>query len=195
MIERYMTYPDVTYKILGPLSISVTWLGLLFLIRHWKGNKSMSFSLHAAQTRTAQIYYFFLFGITLPLFYLFVTRWFVPALRLPRLYIYIVSVALLGQLIAILIPAIEGRKEKIHNLGAYLMAFCLIPLTVLLVFSNLPLIIKILAIIGALYMTSTIALSFVTKAIQQKFLPFQAAFVGVFHCLILISMYSIHSGS
>jgi hypothetical protein len=151
----------------------------------------MSFSLHAAQTKVGQLYYFGLFGVTLPMFYLFVTRWYVPALALPRIYVYLAIVAILGQLVAIIVPAVDGLKEKIHDTGAYLMTFALAPLTALLVLSAAPAAIKVLAIVGTLYMVSSVVLFFALKTTRARYLFYQAVYVAVFHLIILVSTYTI----
>lgn len=186
------TVADPDYKSLGLISIVATWLGLLFLIHKWPGNKSMSFSLHAAQTKTAQVYYFFLFGLTMPLFYLFVTHWFIPALQLPNLYTYLVILGIAGQVVAIAVPAIPGIKEKIHNIGAYLMALTLLPTTMLVLFTGVPDAVKAVAALGLLWMVATLTMSLVKPhLIRPKFLPYQAAYVATFHAVVLISTYSI----
>ncbi|HET7673610.1 MAG TPA: hypothetical protein VFK11_03810, partial [Candidatus Saccharimonadales bacterium] len=100
--------PDPSFKPFGLISILITWMGLLFLLYKWKGNKSMSFSLHAAQTKAGQIYYFILFSITLPLFFLFILRWYAPFLGLSNIFIAVVLVGILGQILAIIVPAVGG---------------------------------------------------------------------------------------
>lgn len=180
---------DPAFKSLGAISIGLTWAGLIFLLYKWKGNRSLSFSLHAAQTRAGQIYYFFLFVITLPLFYLFVIRWYVPALHLPTLFTVIATIGILGQVIAVLVPAVGGRKEQIHNFGAYLMAFTLIPSSWLVFRAHIPVGLKILTLAAITYMVvATFLFLFVARA-RAFYLYFQAAYVLAFHAVILTTTY------
>jgi hypothetical protein len=183
--------PDPNFRILGIFSIALIWLGLLFLIKHWPGDKSMSLSLRAGRTTGGQFYYFVLFFISVPMFYLFVTHWFIPALDLPPLYASLTTIGMVGQLIAAAFPAVRGQKEKVHNIGAYVMAFTLIPLTALLVISNAPMAIKVLAAIGSLYMATTIVLSIVSKLIKPRYLYFQTAYIATFHLMIVLAIFSI----
>ncbi len=185
-----MITADPSFKFLGILSILIVWSGLLFLLYKWPSTKSMSFSLHAAQTRAGQIYYFFLFLITLPLFYLFVVKWYVPALDLPPAFTYLVIAGVLGQLLAVIVPAVEGTKEKIHNFGAFLMALTMIPLSVLVSFAEIPTFVKILAITSVVYMISSAILYFYVKSARANYLYFQAVYIALFHIVIITSTYS-----
>lgn len=149
----------------------------------------MSFSLHAAQTRGGQIYYFLLFAITLPLFYLFVIEWFTPTLELGAEFNYLVTAGVLGQLLAVLVPATPGRKEQIHNLGAYLMAATMIPASILIALSHPPLFVSAVAATGAVYMIGASFLFLFVKRSHAYFLYFQAAYIAMFHVIIISSTY------
>lgn len=184
-----MVLPDPAFKSLGLISIIMAWTGLLFLIYRWRGNKSMSFSLHAAQTKAGQIYYFILFAITLPLFFAFVLKWYVPALNLPSLFTYLVAIGVAGQIIAVIVPAVGGRKEKIHDFGAYLMAATIIPTSLIVALADIPIAVRALAILGVGYMIAVWILHFGLKQIRSHYLYFQAAYVAFFHLIIISSTY------
>lgn len=109
------------YKILGPFSIIQLWFCLWFMIKKWPGKKSMSYSAHAASSRDGIIYYFVIFTIHLVLFYIFALKWFVPVYNLPRDFLYILTIAELGQLAALMIPSTEGNMTIAHDITAYLM--------------------------------------------------------------------------
>jgi len=181
--------PDTSFKSLGILSIIIVWGGLLFLLSKWRGDKSMSFSLHAAQTKSSKIYYFSLFLITIPLFYLFIIKWYVPSFDLPNIFTYFVTAGVLGQLIAVIVPAIKGRKEQIHNFGAYSMAFSMVPISVFIAFADIPPPVRILTIVGIIYMIGAILLFFYVKRTHSSYLYFQAAYIALFHAIIISSTY------
>ncbi len=181
--------PNESFKSLGIFSIVLMWLGLLFLIYNWRGNKSMSFSLHAAQSRGGHIFYILLFSITLPLFFLFIINWYVPALNLPNLFTYLLIIGIIGQLIAAWVPAVGGLSEKIHNFGAYTMASMLIPLSVLVVFAKVPTTVQMIAIAGIIYMVPVWILHFNLKSIKPNYLYFQSIYIAIFHLIILMSTY------
>lgn len=184
-----MTLPDPSFMPLGIISISITWIGLLFLLYKWRGNKSMSFSLHAAQTRGGQVYYFLLFIITLPMFYLFVSNWYVQELKLPSTFTLLVAIGILGQIAAVIIPSVGGRKERIHNFGAYLMSATLIPLSAMVAIADIPIGVKVFAGLGTAYMITVSILFITTKRLRSNYLYFQAAYVIAFHSIILASTY------
>lgn len=184
----YVT-PDPFFKSFGVVSIALTWIGLLLLLYKWKGDKSLSFSHHAAQTKAGQIYYFVLFAITLPLFFLFIWRWYVPTLKLPDVFIGIVIVGILGQLLAVLVPALGGTKERIHNFGAYSMAVSLIPASIFIALGSIPSVVEIFALISVAYLTASVVLFFMFPRLSAHYLYFQSAYILTFHALILTSTY------
>lgn len=150
----------------------------------------MSFSRHAAQTKSSQVYYFILFAIVLSLFYSFILMWFVPALGLSDNFVYIVTAGVLGQLLAILVPAIPGRKEQVHNLGAYLMALTMLPAVILIAFADVSLLVSVAAIVTAVYMIATTVLFLAVKRSHFYFLYFQAAYIAAFHIVVILGAYA-----
>lgn len=177
-------------KFLGLISIVLIWGGLLFLLYKWPGKPSMSFSLHAAQTKAAQIYYCFLFLVSLPLFYIFIVGWYVPTFQLNGWFITLTTVGVIGQLIAVAVPALPGRKTTIHNIAAYTMAATFIPLTLLVAttesFTEYA---RVIAIAAALYMLGTLISYMYVKHLREKYLYFQAGYIAAFHVVIVVSAY------
>jgi hypothetical protein len=123
------------YKYLGLVAVIQLWVCLLLMIRVWKGNSSMTYSEHAAKTKTASLYYFVVFSIHLVLFYVFALKWFVPNFSLPSTYMMVLTIALTGQFIAVLVPTTGGVKTKIHDIAAYTMHMLLVPLNIFIVLS------------------------------------------------------------
>lgn len=186
-----MITPDPSFKWLGLLSILIVWSGLIFLLYKWRGNKRMSFSLHAAQTKNGQIYYFVLFATVLPMFYLFIIKWFVHTLGLNNWFTLAVTVGVLGQLLAVLVPAIPGIKGQIHNFGAYIMAFTMLPAVLLIAFANVPYIVTIASLAAATYMIFAASLFIFFKKSHDYYLIFQAIYIATFHANIILSSYIV----
>ena len=69
----------------------------------------MTYSNHAAQTKQGIIYYLLTFSIHLALFWVFVVKWLAPNLDLPDAFLCIVTIAVIGQLLALLIPSTGGK--------------------------------------------------------------------------------------
>lgn len=181
--------PDEHFKFLGLLSIALIWTGLFFTIYRWRGDKSMSFSLHAAQTKIGLIYYFFLFWTMLPLFYLFILYWYVPRFDLGLPFIVLTTVGVAGQLIATMLPAGGGTKGIIHETGAYIMGITFIPLSVMIALADVSPFAKAVTIIAIVYMAGSIILRFAWKGSMKFYLYFQAAYIAMFHMVILVSAY------
>jgi hypothetical protein len=180
----------VHFKDLGTISIALTWAGLLFMIHKWRGDKSMSYSGHAARYTTAKIYYFVLFIITLPIFYIFVDKWFVPELGLSKYFLYLTVLAIIGQLISVSVPSIKGRKETIHNIGAFIIHTSLIGLTAyLLASSHVPAIARGVTAVALAFMVSIWVLFIFTTRLKTRGLIYQSLFVACFHITILAAAY------
>lgn len=178
------------YKHVGLVLIILTWMGLIFLIKKWPGNKSMTLSQHAAPNKNSRLFYLLLFLITLPPFYLFITNWLVPNLSLPVIYTYVAGLAIVSQIIAAVVPDNGGLKTKIHNLGAYGMATLLIPLTGLILISSAGIVTKSLAAIATVYLVVVWLLHFFwLEKIQPHYLYFQSIYIAAFHAVILAATY------
>lgn len=178
------------YKSLGPISIFVTWLGLAFLVYKWPGEMPMSFGLRAAQHKKSYLFYLILFVVTLPLFFVFIVKWFVPELRLPNKYVYLALAVIIFQLIVAIVPEVKGKKAKIHRLIAGLMTFLLIPMTMLIATAaNLPVSIRSLAFLDSLLLVIIWGLFILIEPFHRHFLYLQAAYVAIFHITILAATY------
>lgn len=180
----------IEMKQLGIISITLLWMGLIFLIRKWKGNVSMTFSQHAAQYKSSQIYYFVLFAATLPFFSLFLYKWFIPTFKLSFFFGLIAGVGMIGQLIAVIVPETEGKKVPVHRYSAFIMSDCLVPLSIFIATSsNFSKAARILAILTATFQLVQIIILFPTKAYHPKVLYLQASYVAAFHLTILAATY------
>ncbi|HET7673553.1 MAG TPA: hypothetical protein VFK11_03520, partial [Candidatus Saccharimonadales bacterium] len=109
--------------------------------------------------------------------------------KLSNIFIAVVLVGILGQILAIIVPAVGGAKERIHDFGAYTMAFMLIPASLLVALGHVPLGVKILAFLCTSYMLVSMTLFFAIPSLSSRYLYFQAAYILVFHTVILASTY------
>lgn len=179
-------------KHLGLISIIFVWAGLIFLIRKWKGNVSMTFSQHAAQTKAAQIYYFLLFAIELPLFALFMYGWFMPQFDLPVWFGVFFGTAIVAQLVAVIIPETKGRRVAVHRYAAFLMGDCIVPLMLIIALSaNFDSFVRVAAWLAVFILIAIIAILLPQKGYHPKALVLQASYFAVFHAVILLATYSV----
>ena len=136
------------------------------------------------------MYYWLVFTTHLLLFYIFVSRWFVPTLQLPKTFTIITLVAVLGQFIALCIPTTGGLKTRLHDLSSYLMFILLAPLSLLIFLSpHVSVIGRIAAIIAAFYMVIAWFLFAVTKTAKKHFLLYQASYAMSFQLAVLLATY------
>ena len=179
-----------SYKILGPLSILIIWAGLAFLVRKWPGELTMSLSRHAAQTKRASVYYALLLIPAVTMFYLFMTKWFIPTFHIPTAATYILAIGVLGQYVACLIPDTKGLASKVHQIGGYTMSVTLSIMLFLVIFASQAstaarwidfIIMCIMVYLYGLFL-------FVPKA-RERFLIYQSSYVVLFHVSILVATY------
>ncbi|MEK7602783.1 MAG: hypothetical protein AAB459_00880 [Patescibacteria group bacterium] len=177
------------YKILGPISVVQLWLCLWFMIKKWPGNKTMSYSAHAAATKAGIIYYLASFSLHLVLFYIFALKWFAPTYGLPSIFLVILFIAELGQLGALLIPSTGGRMTLAHDITAYLMHILLMPLSLFIVFSNnFSMFARLVAVIATSYMVF-VWLTFIKGKLNDRHLLLQTIYGLSFHVAILVAAF------
>jgi hypothetical protein len=178
------------YRALGPISIAITWLGLAFLVYKWPGEVPLSFGLRAAAHRKSYLLYLGIFVVTLPLFFVFIVKWFVPVLHLPHKYIYIALAAVLLQLVVAIVPEVKGKKARIHRASAGIMTFLLIPLTLFIATAtNLSTSIRFMAFLDSLLLLFIWGLFILIEPFHKHFLYLQTAYVAIFHVTILAATY------
>lgn len=178
------------YEILGLISIVWLWMCLWFMIWHWRGNTTMTYSSHAAQTKQGIVYYFLTFSTHLVLFTVFAVTWLVPTLNVPRVFLPLLFCAVAGQEIALLIPSTGGKMTIVHDAMAYFMHFLLTPLALLVVFySNVPALTKVLATAPLFSMLGVLFVFIRYKDSNKHALYLQTAYGLSFHIVILLVMY------
>ncbi len=176
---------------LGVLSILVCWAGLFFLIWKWKGNSSMTFSQHAARQKPSIIYYAILWLLVLPPFYWFLMFPFAEKTELGLPFRVLVSVCSIAMLMAALIPETNGWKHKIHRISAYLMAYTMCPIVLLIATeANISTTATILTWVIGLTMLFGVTKSIIEKRQHSDItLIYQATYSALFHIAILLAYY------
>jgi hypothetical protein len=176
---------------LGLISIVYAWCGLLFLIYKWPGNKSMTFSQHAAQYRASRVYYRVFWLSALVPFFWFITTSYANKLGLSVAFDMFAVIATGLLVIAALIAEVGGRRTTIHRLAAFSNAAFLVPLVVLSIMSeNISNLARVAGTLVAAYMLYIIY--FLTKHKRQhsKMLYMQGSYILIFHVFLLVAFYS-----
>ena len=183
-------------KFIGIGSILLCWAGLIFLIYKWKGNRSMTFSQHAAVSKQSQLFYVALFAVVLPLFSWFMFGWFATHLKLPLAYKILMIGALVGQIIAVLVPEVAGTsKESIHRYASFTMAILTMPITALIARYVHDPITKILVSSLALYMLANFLYLIIGhrkqgRVADKNMLIWQATYIAAFHLSVILATFS-----
>lgn len=178
------------FEYLGLMLTSVFWLAIGYVLVKWRGAYDMSISQHAAGAKGAYTILFVTLVFVGIVFYYWLVSWFTPHLGLSQIFTYILSLTVLMQIIAGIIPDSTGWKHYIHQGVAYFMAILYIPLTYLIVTSDT---ISMLAtIISALcigYIFLAAYLFFFVKKARGYYLIFQSLYIVAFQLIILSAAY------
>ena len=149
----------------------------------------MTFSEHAAQTRGSIVYYLVTYSIHLLAFYVFIVNWFVPAFRLPTIFTVVTVVAVLGELVALLVPTTGGRKTMVHDAASFLMLALLVPLSGMIAVSHhFTDFVRIFAALVVVVMVGICVLFVFHKSAKKCQLIYQVVYGGSFHLLILFAI-------
>lgn len=118
-------------SMLGGIAFILMAVMLLLLITLWPLGPHTSFSRHAAQSKQLSVYYFLIFGITLPLFWVYVTFYLIPKFDMPQ-YIYMLfGMMCLLQIACTLFPD-KSSTVRVHRTLAGLSAALLLPILVIM---------------------------------------------------------------
>lgn len=178
------------YRYFGLLSITLLLVGLWFVVWQWPQGKHMTFSQHAAQHKSATIFYFFLFAATLPLLNLFFVKWFTPTFDLPVWFNIFAITASVFQLACTLIPEVSDWRTKWHQALAGISAVFLLPLPMILACSSsIKAVDRLVAAFALLVMLSVIIFTTRAKGRHLKLLIAQAIYFAAFFMPILFVSY------
>lgn len=176
-------------KPLGALSIAICWASVLFLVLNWRGDKTMSFSQHAAAHRSAYLMMAIMESIFLPMYLVFIATWFTHTFQLPILFIVLNAITVIGLLIAAWVPDAPGLRNKIHMAVTYPAYISIIIGVLFLVLSEtISLFARIFSLAAFLYMLIG-SFYLVHEKGKNNFLYFQAAFLASIQLSILFATY------
>lgn len=177
-------------KPLGIISIAIGWASMLFLIYKWRGDKSMSFSRHAAAHRNAYLFMAIMESIFLPMYLIFIATWFASAFDMPEIFIFLNAVAVIGLIIAAWVPDVAGAKGKIHHIVAYPAYASMILSTPFIIFSDsISNFARIFTLLACLLMIPLGIYMSINPKSKDKFLFAQGFFLASIHLSIVVTTY------
>lgn len=178
------------FEYLGLILVPISWITIGYILYRWRGTYNMSISQHAASAKGAYNVLFVTLIAGGLLFYYWLLAWFAPHLLLPKAFSYVLSLTVLLQFIAGAIPDSTDWKHRSHQSAAYFMAILYIPLTYLIVTSNV--ISTLATIISAVcisYIFFSAYLFFFVKNARKYYLIFQSLYIVSFQIIILSAAY------
>jgi len=182
--------PPEIYKLFGPLSVAITGIAIIIMVNTWKGDKGVTISQNAASNRSSYLMMLVVQTITLPMLFLFWTKWLAPTLELPILFSVFAGLVCLGLMLAAWIPDIKGWKSTAHRLFAFGAASLVPPMLIMLYLSsNISSFTKYMALLVFIYDVAVIILFTLLRKGKSKHLYFQAAYIFLFALTTLAAAY------
>lgn len=185
-----MAEPVEGLKFLGAFSVALACILAAFMLRTWRGDRTMSLSRHAASHKLVYLLFASILTFDGALFYVFLWKWYMPALGLSAWFGFVLIAAAIFQLLAAWIPDKIGWQTKAHTFNALAVAACMMVQTLLIILvPHLPGVLKALA---AAYLLMSLYFGFlylfVARA-KQHFLAYQSVFFLGFYAIILLTTY------
>jgi len=171
---------------LGLLIAVLSWAGGVYLLTKWHKAEHGSISQHAASTRSAYGFFIALSLISGSVFYIWLLQYLVPKVPSQLAFTILLSLAMLGQFIAALIPDRQGWQRKVHVCGAWGMAVLFLPLSGWLLAADLSRIAWVMCLVCAVYLFGSWTL---LAKLRHRFLAFQLAYVITFEVALLAAVY------
>lgn len=106
--------------------IALLVVGLAILVNRWPRGWEYSFSQHAAQTKSATVYYAILCALVLVPLNIFLFAWFIPVFHISLAFGYLFLLASILQIACTFLPE-KGETIKIHRWLAGASAVLLLP--------------------------------------------------------------------
>lgn len=179
-------HPSLFARDLGVIAIFLCWATGFLIVHRWRGERTMSMSLHAAANKHAYMIFALILSLAAIASYLFFTQWFAITFHLPPVFNFIVTVAIVLQAVTAFVPDAPGVKSRIHRLCAYGEAFLL---PVILIFSlvaaRAAVAAKVMTVLMLAWMVFSCLLFIFVRASRGRYLLFQSLYVVSFHLAIL----------
>lgn len=178
------------FQYFGLFLVVSSWLGGYLLVSKWYDKSLPTISMHAASNKSASRLFAVVLIVLGLAFYSWLIEWFMPHLRLTFMFQAILSVAILCQCIAAIIPDASGGQRTVHRWAAYVMAILYLPLSVLVVISpRLTLLAQILCSSLLAYMFIGFALVAIMGKAKSRYLLFQSSYIIAFELIIVVAAY------
>lgn len=182
--------PNEHIRYFGLYAIVAATAFIIFMLIKYRGNKSMTLSLHAASHPTAYVLFGIMATLSAALFYPFLLWWFAPTFRLPLLFSWFVVIIAACQLLIAWIPDRPGVMSKIHTRVAFVAGALALPLTWMIIMS--PFITSGLKVFGILYFVLSLLcvfLYFVVSGAKRYSLVLQMSYYWGFFVIVLTASY------
>lgn len=173
------------------LLIAVYWAGLIYIIMRWRVGNALTISQHAAQTKQSQRFFLALNVVCIPISWWLLVTLFAPAVRYPFIARGLYTVMALSLVASTFVPETTGWRVKAHRSLAFLMAYCFIPIELLVVLSDLSIWVRITAMIALLYFIWGVYLAFkIGRHQHDHILLFQTSNIAALHIVVLLTVFS-----
>lgn len=181
--------PVASFRDFGVISLAILLCSLGLMLKTGGIDIKYSLSMHGAAKRASYAIFAAALVMGGVLFYLFATKWLKPTFGLGLLFNVLLAVAIVCELLAAIVPDSVGVKRRVHRISAWTMAYCMLPLTLLLLLSPLATGAKILVGVLLAYMLFGLWLFWFVKAARRYFLIFQSTYVLSFYLATLVAAY------
>lgn len=184
--------PADIYRYFAPLGIAGIWLTCGIILKRGFSGKSISMSLHAADSRRRFV--FFGLGLTFNAicFYIFAAKWLTPIYHLPAAFMVLFTLTIIGQLITAWVPDTKGLQHKVHITAAYGFSSCLPFITAFLFLSPYATTaLKITSALATLTMAGLILAMMVSKKVRAHHLTVQIVYALVIHVTLLVAAFAV----
>lgn len=178
-----------SYKILGAVAAAVLWTAILIILHYWPRQRHWSISAHAAASRHAFLTMAIARTASTPLFFLFMTGWFVPYFDMPKWFLITATVMTSCDLVSAWTPD-NQNWGRLHKTMAYTVAALMMPITAGVVFA--PLVSGVgrgVALLSVSYMLFAWYLFIFVKKSHGYYLYFQGVCIAVFHLSLLAAVF------
>lgn len=175
------------------VSLIVT-VGLYLIIRLWPYGINHTFSQHIARHKLAIVYYILLFLLILPLLLTYTFKWFIPTFKPSSWFGLFIILASVSHFTCTLVPETGRTKTIVHQTLAYLSANCLLPATLLIIFTpSISSIGRLVATFTSLVMAIIIVIfvrAYIKNKGQHKYLlVLQGSYFALFFMTLLVVTY------
>lgn len=187
MILLNTMHPPEIYKLFGPVSVVITGLAIVIMIYRLNGDKGLLISHNAAANKKSYFMMLVVQSFTLPMLFLYWSKWLGPNLELPLLFTVFAGLTCIGLLVAAWIPATKGWRNTVHGLFAYGAAVLAPPMLIMLYASQqISWAAKGLVMFVLAYEIAVAAFAIIRKGLAKHFyLQFGYIFLFAFATLVV----------